>query len=197
MKPVVFDTNVWISAYAFNGRLRILLDYVIEDRLRVAVSQAILDELVRVLCGVKFGFPIEVVEALVREIRDVAMVVQPTNPVKAVKNDPDDDRILECAVSAGAEVIVTGDGHLLALGVFRGIRILSPTAFLDELSQGSAPGGKGVREPQTEGRVNCARPGRQAQVGDHSRVVCVSVKRTAYRVTKRDKKTKTAKVKKN
>jgi putative PIN family toxin of toxin-antitoxin system len=137
-------------------------------KIELVVSPEIVEETLGVLRERKFGFSPEIIVLIDRQIRMMAKVVRPTERLRVVERDPDDDRILECAVSAGAEVIVTGDGHLLAIGVFRGIRILSPTAFLDELSQGSAPGGKGVRELQA-----------------------------VYRVTKRDKKTKTAKGKKN
>jgi predicted nucleic acid-binding protein len=46
--------------------------------------------------------------------------------VNAVKDDPDDNRILECALAAGAEMIVSGDGHLLRLTAYEGIAILTP-----------------------------------------------------------------------
>jgi predicted nucleic acid-binding protein len=53
--------------------------------------------------------------------------------VNAVKEDPDDNRILECALAAGAEVIVSGDGHLLRLTAYEGIAILTPRDFLGTL----------------------------------------------------------------
>jgi predicted nucleic acid-binding protein len=55
-----------------------------------------------------------------------------------IKEDPDDDRILECAVSAGSEFIVTGDKDLLRLGRYDSIRILTVSEFLD-LPRGKAP----------------------------------------------------------
>jgi uncharacterized protein len=56
--------------------------------------------------------------------------VIPRRRVNAVKEDPDDNRILECALAAGADVIVSGDGHLLRLTEYEGIAILTPRAFL-------------------------------------------------------------------
>jgi uncharacterized protein len=64
-------------------------------------------------------------------IRAFAEVVQPTRRLAAVSEDPDDDRILECAVAAGAHVLVSGDQHLLRLGKFEGIVIVTVAAFLD------------------------------------------------------------------
>ncbi len=54
--------------------------------------------------------------------------VEPFRRIRACR-DPDDDRILECAVSARAQYVITGDADLLELDPFRGIRILSPSAF--------------------------------------------------------------------
>jgi predicted nucleic acid-binding protein len=56
--------------------------------------------------------------------------VVPSERVDAVKADPTDNPILECAVAAGSEVVVTGDKHLLSLGWFRGVQILTVSAFL-------------------------------------------------------------------
>jgi uncharacterized protein len=50
--------------------------------------------------------------------------------VQGVCRDPDDDMVLECAVNAEAQFIVTGDNDILALGSFRGIRIVTPRTFL-------------------------------------------------------------------
>jgi predicted nucleic acid-binding protein len=56
--------------------------------------------------------------------------VTPRRRVNAVKDDPDDNRILECALAARADVIVSGDGHLLRLTAYEGITILTPRSFL-------------------------------------------------------------------
>jgi uncharacterized protein len=60
-----------------------------------------------------------------------ARVVTPTERA-VVESDPDDDRILECAVAAGADTVVSGDTDLLRMGSFRGIRIVRVAAFLAE-----------------------------------------------------------------
>jgi predicted nucleic acid-binding protein len=61
--------------------------------------------------------------------------VSPAEIIEAVPADPDDNRVLECAVAAGSEVIVTGDKHLLALGSFRGIDIVMVSDFLKRVSR--------------------------------------------------------------
>jgi predicted nucleic acid-binding protein len=66
-------------------------------------------------------------------LRVITRFVQPTESIEVIQADPTDDRILECAVAAGAEVIVSGDTHLLGLGRFRGILIQRVAEFLDRL----------------------------------------------------------------
>lgn len=61
-------------------------------------------------------------------------VSAPDEPPEAVTGDPDDDLILACAVSAGVEVLVSGDHkHLLPVGCHKGVRIITPQALLAEL----------------------------------------------------------------
>jgi predicted nucleic acid-binding protein len=72
-----------------------------------------------------------------RQLRVVARLVEPTDHIQAIEADPTDDRILECAVAAGAEVIVSGDSHLLSLGSFRGIPIQRVAEFLASLGEQS------------------------------------------------------------
>jgi predicted nucleic acid-binding protein len=62
---------------------------------------------------------------------------EPTSEkISRIKKDPDDDRILECALAASAAAIVSGDSHLLALGIFHDIPILSPAECLEKYKLG-------------------------------------------------------------
>ena len=63
-------------------------------------------------------------------MRPCARVVEPTEPLDVVTADPTDNRIFECAVAAGSEVLVTRDKHLLRLGEFRGIKVVNVSDFL-------------------------------------------------------------------
>ncbi len=145
MKKVVFDTNVWVSALAFHGRVRRLREEAFHKRIQVAVSNAIIEETARVLGERKFKYSPEEVAAIEREIRELAHVVRPVERLNVVKEDPDDDRVLECAVESGAEIILSGDRHLLDLGSFRDIRITDPATFLGELE--SESGTPSAHEP--------------------------------------------------
>lgn len=127
---IVLDSNVIISAILFGGPPRDVLEYVIDGRAECFVSLAILDEVRDVLQRPKFGLTPDQALALVEELHALCRVITPSGPVTAVEADPDDNRIIECALAAGAEFIVSGDAHLLALKSWRAIQILAPAQFL-------------------------------------------------------------------
>jgi len=64
------------------------------------------------------------------EISGFTKLISTTETLDAVKADPTDNRVLECAVAAGSEVVITGDRHLLELGTFRGINMTTVSDFL-------------------------------------------------------------------
>ena len=132
MKRVVADTNVLVSALQFGGKPKQLLELAIDGQVDLAVSEAIIAETLRVLRN-KFGRAPDWVAETDRQLRVVTRLVQPTDRIQAIEVDPTDDRILECAVAAEAEVIVSGDTHLLSLGSFRGVPIQRVAEFLGDL----------------------------------------------------------------
>jgi len=120
---VVFDTNVFISAFvipASQGERACLLAQ--QRRFELCTSVAILTETAGRL-RVKFAQDGDDVKQAVRTISRAAIIVKPSRTVTAVK-DTADNRILECAVEAQADLIVTGDRHLLRLRRFEGIPII-------------------------------------------------------------------------
>lgn len=74
-------------------------------------------------------------ERYLEAIPQVAELVQVMTSMTEIEEDPEDNPILACGVDGGANHIVTGDPHLLALGTFRGIRIVTPAQFLQVLKQ--------------------------------------------------------------
>ena len=130
-KPkLVLDSNVLISAIVFGGKPREILDPAVKGRVEVAISNAILDEINVVLGGKKFQYPEKIVRALIAEIESLSDLVEPGKRINAIQDDPEDNRVLECAVASGASVIVSGDSHLLALRTFDQVSIMSPDEFL-------------------------------------------------------------------
>ena len=132
MKRVVADTNILVSALQFGGKPKQLLDLAVDGQIELAVSEAIIAEALRVLRD-KFERTPEWLAEADRQIRVVARLVEPTESITAIEADPTDDRILECAVAAESEVIVSGDRHLLDLKSFRGMPIQRVADFLRTL----------------------------------------------------------------
>jgi len=131
---IVLDTNVLISALAFPGsKPDQLLDRIRRGELELFISPFILSELYRVLQQ-KFRLPKREAATRVRAIRSIAQLVEPGERVTVVTAVDDDNRILECALAAQAEFLVTGDReHLLPLGTFGNTRIVAPAELLDLL----------------------------------------------------------------
>ncbi len=130
---VVLDTNVLVSAVGWRSPERELYDRCRSGRLRLAISPALLEELRRVLGYPKLGFSEDEVEVFVADVLDHAGVVSPSRTLEVVKDDPDDNRVLECAVAAGARWVVSGDKHLLGVAEYQGIRIVTAHAALNAL----------------------------------------------------------------
>ncbi len=126
---VVFDTNIYISALVFPGGLAEKAIYrVLEGKDELFISKAILDELLRLL-ATKFSKDREELARLAVWLSEIAQLVSPKRKITVLRDEAD-NRILECAVEAGAEVIVTGDREILDLVQFEGIRILSLREYL-------------------------------------------------------------------
>ena len=136
---VTADTNVYVSALHFGGKPRRLLGAARAGLFDLAISAPILAEVERVL-RTKFAWDPAHVAAAVRVLGGFTRLVAPERVITAVPDDPDDDRILECAVAAAAQVIVSGDKHLLRLGAFEGMRIVTVAEFLDQLAGRLADG---------------------------------------------------------
>jgi len=125
----VFDTNIFISAFMFpGGRAETALMKVVSGKTQLLVSKPIIHEVLDVLAR-KFDRDAEQLARTAVFLSDLCEIVQPKRKL-AVLHDEPDNRILECAVTGHADVIVTGDRAMLALGKYKGIRIVSLNDFL-------------------------------------------------------------------
>jgi putative PIN family toxin of toxin-antitoxin system len=131
VKRVTADSNQYISALLRGGKPLQLLELARSGQIELAVSDDILNEVGRVLRD-KFKVPAEDVEEYRNQVLGFARHVTPAERLRVVTSDADDDKILECAVAAGSEIVVTGDAHLLSMGDFSGIRIQRVAEFLAE-----------------------------------------------------------------
>ena len=126
----VADTNVYISALNFGGTADEVLTLGRAQAILLFISPSILQEVEGVLLS-KFRWSAARTRQAIAGIREFAQLVQPKESVHLIKDDEPDNRVLECALEARADVLVTGDRHLRQLGTFRCIPILSPGEFLE------------------------------------------------------------------
>jgi putative PIN family toxin of toxin-antitoxin system len=133
---LVLDTNVVISGLLWSGNPRQILDAARVGRVELFTSRPLLEELTTVLERRKFegkitasGLP---VDAIVDRYAVLARLVRP-EPTKRIVADPDDDVVIGTALAAKADWIVSGDGHLLELRDYQGIRILAAADALVSL----------------------------------------------------------------
>ncbi len=129
---VVLDTNTYVSGILFNGAPRKVLNLIIEGKVESFISDEIVTELREVLGRKKFGLSRENVHFIVAEIESVNTVVHPAIPIHAVEKDTTDNKVIECAVEADADVIISGDKHLTELKRFRNIEIACAGDFLNK-----------------------------------------------------------------
>ena len=132
--PVVVDTNVIVSALLFGGTPGRLIDLWKEGRIQLFVCKEIIDEIMRVLTYPRFQLSEKEISYLIYdEILPYSEIVDiPSGPV-IISRDPSDDKFIRCAESAGADVIVSGDRHLLSLKEHGYTKILTPARFLADL----------------------------------------------------------------
>ena len=129
---VVYDTNIYISIFAFPGKpVGRLLDLALLRTVDLHVCPFILEEFKRV-ATFKFHFSPEETTLFEDRILGAATLVHPSERVSIIKAHEDDNKILECANEARAHYLVTGDRrHILPLKNFRRTRIISPSNFAE------------------------------------------------------------------
>ena len=130
MIAVVLDTNTLVSGLGFSGPPSVIVDAVLAGELMLVSSPPLPDELGRVPAHPKLAHVFDDPAAVTALLWSVADVVEPTSTLAEVADEPD-NRVLEAAVEAGVDAVVTGDQGLLALGEFQGIPVISATKFLE------------------------------------------------------------------
>lgn len=131
---VVLDTNVVVSALVFEGPSNRLVAAWQQRRFRLLVSQQLLTEYLRVLHYPKFHLTQDDIRSLVEEeLLPFITPVTVSRVPRVVLADPSDDQVLGCAAAGKADVVVTGDRHLLALARYKWVRIVTLADFLRQL----------------------------------------------------------------
>lgn len=133
---IVLDTNTIISGLFWKGAPRQLLDLARSGTFSLFTSPDLLAELSNVLERQKFSARIAQVSVSVEELvlgyASLAVTVRPHKINPVIKADPDDDKVLACAITAKAEIIVSGDSHLLDFKKYQGIKIITVNQVLEQ-----------------------------------------------------------------
>jgi putative PIN family toxin of toxin-antitoxin system len=133
---VVLDTNTVISGLFWKGAPRQILDLARSGTFTLFTSPDLLAELADVLRRQRFSARVAQantsVEELVLGYASLAITVRPHKIDPVIKADPDDDKVLACAKTAKAEIIASGDSHLLDLNEYEGIKIMTVKELLDQ-----------------------------------------------------------------
>lgn len=123
VKKVVLDTNILVSALLFKGELSKIVDLWKKGKIAPIVSRETFAEFKNVLEYPKFALTEDEIKAIMEnEVLPFFVVVKLTDSVIGACNDPDDDKFLSCAVSASANLIVSGDKDLCDLGKYKSVR---------------------------------------------------------------------------
>lgn len=127
---VVFDTNIFISAFVIPGSLaeKAILR-IIEEEDSLLISKDIIDEVLSVL-SLKFGRDREELSHVAVTLSELAELLKPARRINLLKDEPD-NRILECAIHGKADLLVTGDKKILQLQEYKGIKIISLREYLE------------------------------------------------------------------
>jgi uncharacterized protein len=137
MLKAVLDTNVLVSAVISDGKARQLLKKGIVGKYRIVSSDLILNELVVVLCRPKFKTSEAEIQRITAALSRTADIITVKTKIEVVKADPKDDMVIETAIDGKANLIVSGDNHLLGLGSFREIEIVTIEKMLEYINADS------------------------------------------------------------
>ena len=129
----VLDTNVVMSAIFFGGTPMKIVRAAFSKKVQLVASRAVMSEYREVaerlheqFPSVNYRRPLSILESKLTMVRPVALG-------QTVCRDPDDDAIISCALGGKAKVICSGDGDLLALNGFRGLEIMAPSDFCQQM----------------------------------------------------------------
>jgi len=126
---VVFDTNIYISAFVFvGGSADKAIQRILDNENSLIISKPIIDETLRIMAE-KFERNVEELSRTAVFLSEIATIVTPNEKISVLSDEPD-NRILECASEGNASAIVTGDKAMLKLDIYEGIRIVSLRSYL-------------------------------------------------------------------
>lgn len=123
------DTNVYVSAIFWGGKPRHVIDLGRDGKIQIFTSEDIEKEILDKLM-IKFGLNSDDAGRVMADFSTFTKPVRVSRRIHVVKDDPDDDKFIECTVECGAEFIISGDKRLLKMKKYEGIDIMNAATFL-------------------------------------------------------------------
>lgn len=130
MTKITADTNTLVSATIAKGNEFELLKLAKERKVKLILSLDILSEFKNVISRAKFNYPAKFIDDAIKRILEISEIILPMVKIDIIKEDPDDNKVLECACAAKVDYIVSGDEHLLNLKEYEGINIITTKSIL-------------------------------------------------------------------
>ncbi|MBU0460819.1 MAG: putative toxin-antitoxin system toxin component, PIN family [Nanoarchaeota archaeon] len=133
MLKVVLDTNVVISsAISSDGNPASIFEMLLLEEIQNFTTEEIIEEIKEVLERPRITKRLSLIERefILNNFIHFSTTIKPAVRIEEIKDDPDDNKFLECAVSAKADYIISGDEHLLKVNRFKGILIVTPAEFV-------------------------------------------------------------------
>jgi uncharacterized protein len=125
---IVLDTNIYISGSLWENSSTEIIRLAQDNKIKLFISSEIVQEIRRVL-KTKFFINDDKIRRFLVRVLTIANIVRPTVDITVVKEDKEDNIILECANECNADFIITQDKHLLKINQFNGCKILHPSDF--------------------------------------------------------------------
>jgi uncharacterized protein len=131
---IVLDTNILISAIGWGGKTGKILEFCIEKKLNLFLSNKILFEVNKVLSRKKFDkIESKHKKEFILFLKEISTIVKPQKKVNICR-DINDNMFIETAIEANANFIISGDEDLLSLKIYNGIEIINTNSFLEKIN---------------------------------------------------------------
>ncbi|MDI6603138.1 MAG: putative toxin-antitoxin system toxin component, PIN family [Patescibacteria group bacterium] len=131
---VVIDTNIFISGLNFKGTPREILNLAWKEKIENYISLFILQEIEKILAK-DFNWARIRIKKVLKKIKEKSKIIYPKTRISIIKEKKDDNRILECAIAAETQYLISRDKrHILPLKQYKETKILSPADFLKILT---------------------------------------------------------------
>ena len=130
---ITADTNFLVSAtqWDYSVAYKLLLE-LIKKNAQIFTTKDILDEFSEIMAR-DFQYTNEETSKITEILLAFITLIQTTSKINAVKEDLDDNKVIECAIDSNSEFIITYDNHLLKIKEFQGIKIVTPEELLKNI----------------------------------------------------------------